>query len=469
MDQLFHELDPQRLSFSRPMRFLSDMRHPYRRASLPVSNQKAPGPVRFSSGQQIGPYRLLEVLGRGAFGEVWLAERASAIVKTRCALKLALDAMVDLKAIRREGELWMRGGSHPNILPLFEADLYGGQVAIASEYSPDGSLARWLVGHRGKAPTVEAAIEMTMGILAGLEHLHVRGIIHRDLKPQNILMQADVPRLADFGLARVAGQSATAGGCGGTVAYMAPEAFNGQRSVQTDIWSVGIILYQMLTGRFPFPEKEAASLMKSIITRAPGQLPLNVPKGLKMVVSKALQKEPARRFPSAADMRAELRETLRQIEPRAAPTLSPSSSKCMTIAITGTMEASPLKAAQTIGGLVAPYLGDYTTWYVGSFGVVDETAAELLLKAKQRVIVFGYCADDISEQMEMLVQEYGAPFVDVQAEMPELRQNLQGARVHFLLAKADLMILIWDGQSTGTESLVNWLRSERKDHIIGFI
>jgi len=411
----------------------------------------------------------LKFLGRGAFGEVWLAERASAIVKTRCALKLALDAVVDLKAIRREGELWRRGGSHPNILPLFEADLYDGQVVIASEHAPDGSLARWLVSHEGKAPTVESAIEMTMGILAGLEHLHVRSIIHRDLKPANILMQANVPRLADFGLARLAGQSATVTSLAGTLAFMAPEAFDGKRSVQTDLWSVGIILYQLLVGRLPFPEREATSVMKSILTRSPRRLPATVPHAVRAIVLSALQKNPAQRFPSSADMRAALRDSLRQIEPRAAPTLPPSSSKCMTIAITGTMEAEPLKAAHTIGGLITPYFGDFTTWYVGSFGVVDETAAELLLEAKQRVIVFGYGPYDVTERMRILLKRYGTPFVDAQSETVPGIRSAMSKRDCLLFGKADLVLLIWDGRSSGTESLMNWLRSERKDHIVGFI
>jgi serine/threonine protein kinase len=203
---------------------------------------------RFATGAKIGPYGLVQFLGRGAFGEVWLAERESTIAKSRLAVKLPMHPTVDLEAVRKEAELWVRAGNHPNVLPLFEANVYDAQVVIVSEYAPDGSLKHWLGKHGGKAPSFESAVDMVMGILGGLEHLHVRGIVHRDLKPANVLMQGECPRIADFGLARLIDTSATVSLAAGTPAYMAPEAFDGQRSVQTDLWSVGVILYQLLGG-----------------------------------------------------------------------------------------------------------------------------------------------------------------------------------------------------------------------------
>ena len=156
------------------------------------------GAARFAAGARIGPYCLLEFLGRGAFGEVWLAERQSTIAKSRLAVKLPVHASVDLGIIRKEAEIWVRAGSHPNVLPIFEAEVYDAQVVIVTEYAPDGSLKRWLNRHGGKAPSFESAVDMAMAILAGLEHLHVRGIVHRDLKPANVLMQGEYPRIADF-------------------------------------------------------------------------------------------------------------------------------------------------------------------------------------------------------------------------------------------------------------------------------
>ncbi len=209
--------------------------------------------ARFAAGAKIGPYCLLEFLGRGAFGEVWLAERDSTIAKSRLAVKLSLHASVDLAAIRTEAELWVRAGNHPNVLPMFEAEVYDAQVVIVSEYAPDGCLKRWLDRHGGKAPSFESAGGMAMGILAGLEHLHVRGIVHRDLKPANVLMQGECPRIADFGLARVLDPGVTVSRAAGTPAYMAPEAFDGRRSAQTDLWSVGVILYQLARRQLAVP------------------------------------------------------------------------------------------------------------------------------------------------------------------------------------------------------------------------
>jgi serine/threonine protein kinase len=97
----------------------------------------------------------------------------------------------------------VQASGHPNILSIIEADVYGGQIVIASEYAPDGSLAEWLKRHGGKAPSIETAVEIMDGVLAGLSHLHARRIIHRDLKLANILLQGGIPRLADFGISRV--------------------------------------------------------------------------------------------------------------------------------------------------------------------------------------------------------------------------------------------------------------------------
>src|SRR6266850_4151218 len=152
---------------------------------------------------QIGPYKLVMKLGSGAFGVVWLAERRTAVTTTKVALKFPSIDDIDLEAVKRESDLWVQASGHPNVMPIIEADIYGDHLVIASEYAPDGPLESWLKQHGGKAPSVEAAVDMTCGILAGLEHLHEQSIIHRDLKPANILLQRGIPRLAHFGVSRV--------------------------------------------------------------------------------------------------------------------------------------------------------------------------------------------------------------------------------------------------------------------------
>src|SRR5436190_12129828 len=110
----------------------------------------------FQPNQQIGNYFLVRQLGRGGFGEVWLAERRTQILTTKVAVKLPLDEQIDIEAIKQEAVLWEQASGHPNVLPIIEADIHDGQVMIVSEFAPDGSLYDWLKQH-GKM-SVEQAI-----------------------------------------------------------------------------------------------------------------------------------------------------------------------------------------------------------------------------------------------------------------------------------------------------------------------
>ncbi|MDQ6786913.1 MAG: serine/threonine protein kinase [Acidobacteriota bacterium] len=265
----------------------------------------------FREAQQIGLYTLVRKLGKGGFGEVWLAERKSKFVTTKVAVKLPHDEQVDHETIKQEAQLWEQASGHPNILPIIDADEYDGQIVIVSEYAPDGSLDQWLKT-RGKMP-VEKAVEMTIKILDGLEFLHSRNIIHRDLKPANILLQGETPRLADFGISRALRTTASSqsSNVSGTFAYMPPEGFDGKRSVQTDVWSVGVNLYQFLTGSLPFPQKEPSALIAAIMMREFEPLPPDVPNNLQNAIARALAKQPENRYATAAEMREDLRRILR--------------------------------------------------------------------------------------------------------------------------------------------------------------
>jgi len=275
----------------------------------------------FREGLQIGHYTLIRKLGKGGFGEVWLAERKSKFVTTKVAVKLPLDEQVDHEAIKQEATLWEQASGHPNILPIIDADEYDGQIVIVSEYAPDGSLEQWL-RRNGKMP-VEKAVEMTIKILDVLEFLHSRNIIHRDLKPANILLQGETPRLADFGISRALRTTASSqsSNVSGTFAYMPPEGFDGKRSVQTDVWAVGVNLYQFLTGTMPFPQKEPSNLIAAIIMREPEPLPADIPQSLETVIAKALAKQSENRYASAKEMREDLRKVLVNVSfPQFAPT-----------------------------------------------------------------------------------------------------------------------------------------------------
>jgi serine/threonine protein kinase len=257
------------------------------------------------AGDRIGPYTLIKKLGGGAFGMVWLAENRTAIATTQMAIKLPISDDFDMEVVKQEANLWVRASGHPNILPIIEANIYDGQVVIVSEYAPDGSLASWL--KQQKKISIEQAVEITCGILAGLGHLHSKLIIHRDLKPENILLQGETPRLADFGIARVIKSNSLSTIAAGTPMYMSPEAFCGKRNVQTDLWSVGIIFYLLLTGYAPFPQKNLVSLIKAVTELPPRPLSRNVPAALQEILLRALDKDPNCRYRSAPEMIVALR------------------------------------------------------------------------------------------------------------------------------------------------------------------
>lgn len=258
--------------------------------------------------RKLGPYTLVSKIGRGAFGVVWLAEKRTAIATTRFALKLSRDEDIDLDAFKHEAAIWLHASGHPNVVPMIEADIYDEQVVIVSEYVTDGSLAGWLRQHGGRAPSIEAATELMDGVLAGLAHLHARRIIHRDLKPDNILLQHETPRLADFGIARLLKSGSYSTNVSGTLAYMAPEAFDGKRNEQTDVWSAGVIFYQLLAGRLPYDQQDTPAFVGAIMREDPPPLQESVPEVLRLVVMKALQREPSQRYATAKEMRRDLRE-----------------------------------------------------------------------------------------------------------------------------------------------------------------
>ena len=265
----------------------------------------------FRTGQEIGIYTLVKRIGRGGFGEVWLAERRAKFVTTKVAVKLPLEEQVDTEAVKREAVLWEQASGHPNVLPILDADEYDGQIVIVSEYATDGSLEELLKQNGGKL-TIKKAAEIAVGILNGLEFLHSRKIIHRDVKTANVLLQGDTPRLADFGISRVMQTTAVSTNAAGTPTYMSPEAFDGVRSEQTDIWSAGVILYEMLSGSFPFAGEGVGELFAAIMSKEPLPLSENTPAALRQIVMRALSKPLSERYQTALTMRNDLQKFLTQ-------------------------------------------------------------------------------------------------------------------------------------------------------------
>ncbi len=256
----------------------------------------------FKAGQEIKEYTLIRKLGKGAFGEVWLAEKRSKFLTTQVAIKLPTPDMLSLEAFQQEVQIWKQASGHQNVLPIIEADESNGQIFIASEFAPNGSLDEQMKIN-GVYQVVEA-VHLTIDILKGLEYLHTRQppIIHRDIKPANILMQGTTPRLADFGIARLMQTEVLTKTIAGTYPYMSPESFDGQRGKAMDIWAVGVILYQLLSGNLPFPQTTAPTLLNAILHKNPEPLRDEIPLDLQKIIQRALAKKPSERYQTAKSM-----------------------------------------------------------------------------------------------------------------------------------------------------------------------
>ena len=140
----------------------------------------------------------------------------------------------------------------------------------------------------------------------------------------------------------------------------------------------------------------------------------------------------------------------------------------LNIAVTGSMDVEPNRAIRRLRALLTPYMDPSTTWYCGTFGTVDELAADMLLKAEQRVIPVGYGPYDVSERMLRILEANGATFVDATQEQLPVVEDAPSVRDVLFVSKADLILVVWNGRSEGMRRLLHWLQSQKKDHAIGF-
>jgi serine/threonine-protein kinase len=255
----------------------------------------------FKPGNNLGPYELIDKIGKGAFAEVWRAKKREGL-GPELAIKV-LHNNDNHQSFQQEAAIWVKLGYHPNVMQIIDADIYDGYYAIISHYTPEGSLENWLKNNNGRAPSEKVAIELTLGILEGLAHLHNNKIIHSDLSPKNILLQRGIPHLIDFGISKMfTSIQPTVEGNNGTPIYMAPEVYNGETSRRSDIWSVGVIFYQLLCGQLPFESKNPLELLKKISFDPITPLPPTVAKPIQDIISKALEKDRKDRFQTAESM-----------------------------------------------------------------------------------------------------------------------------------------------------------------------
>jgi eukaryotic-like serine/threonine-protein kinase len=270
-----------------------------------------------------GRYRVLGRLGVGGMATVYLAEDSS--LGRKVALKVMADRYSDdgefVERFRREAQAAARL-NHPNIIAVYDRGEADGRPYIAMEYL-QGRTLKQVIQAEGPLPP-ERAIAIAMQVLAGLRYAHEHGVVHRDVKPHNVLVGDDGRiKVTDFGIAHAGDPQMTeVGSIVGTAQYLSPEQARGRAvGPQTDIYSLGVVLYEMLAGRVPFEgDSSVAIAMQHVSDQAPPLRALapDVPESLALVVAHAMLKDPAQRYGSADEFSSDLDRVRRGLVPIAA-------------------------------------------------------------------------------------------------------------------------------------------------------
>jgi serine/threonine protein kinase/Tol biopolymer transport system component len=287
---------------------------------VPSIDTSVPG-----TGQQIGAYRLLSRIGAGGMGEVYRARDTK--LGRDVAIKFLSENLANTAGRRRFQREAQTASSlnHPHILTVHDVGEHDGRQYLVTEFVDGGTLADWCHGERR---TWRQIIEMLVGVADGLATAHAAGILHRDIKPENILVtRSGYAKLADFGLAKLSEEPSSpsitnvqtrAGMILGTVPYMSPEQASGRPlDARSDIFSFGVVLYELLQGRKPFGGASDIDVLHAIAHTAPAPLDPSLPAGLRNAVEKMLEKDPADRYQSARDLVVDLRRLVRQSDERA--------------------------------------------------------------------------------------------------------------------------------------------------------
>ncbi|HVQ38546.1 MAG TPA: tetratricopeptide repeat-containing serine/threonine-protein kinase, partial [Pyrinomonadaceae bacterium] len=296
-------------------------------------------------GASISHYKIIELLGVGGMGEVYLAQDTTVLDRT-VAIKVLPPAVAsDPKRMQRfvQEAKTVSALNHPNILTIHESGQEGATSFIVTEHVDGSTLREYLrPSQRGSnslntlRPKLHDVLEITAQIAAALDAAHEAKVVHRDIKPENVMIRSRdaIVKVLDFGLAKtteesVAGQidseartramNTEPGVVVGTVIYMSPEQSAGSARVdhRTDIWSLGVVLYEMIAGRVPFAGTDVHRQIIAIQETNPPPLSRyaeGVPDGLEVIVAKALAKDPNQRYQTAKDLLIDLRNLSRKLE-----------------------------------------------------------------------------------------------------------------------------------------------------------
>ena len=276
-------------------------------------------------GQMLGAYGIIKKLGEGGIGTVYLARDEK--LRRNVALKLLSAGFTGsgeyLKRFRQEA-LAVSSLNHPNILTIYEIGNSDGANFIVTEFI-DGETLREYLKH--KHITFREILDIAVQTVSALAAAHKAGIVHRDVKPENIMVRQDgIVKILDFGLAKTfrdgGERSQTAshfqteeGTILGTVTYMSPEQARGRDiDAQSDLWSLGAVLYEMASGRPPFTGETTSDIIAAILKTEPAPLPVETPAALKNIIARALCREKTERYQNAEELLADLTDLKRDLD-----------------------------------------------------------------------------------------------------------------------------------------------------------
>ena len=259
----------------------------------------------FLKGQTVGKYRILSPLGSGGFGSVFLAE--DIWIHKKVAIKVPHKQNLDFTEMLKEPRL-LASMNHPNIVTVLTAEKQENVFFIVMEYVPGQTLEQIVL--REGPLDVSRALDFTCQICNAVDHAHRVGVLHRDLRPGNMLVsEAGMVKVTDFGTSRFLEIAAHGTTVIGSPPYMAPEQFYGKAVFASDVYSVGVTMYQMLTGELPYATPAPSDIQRLVrgeLVTAPRLKNGRIPKAVNDIVLKALAADVTQRYPRASDLLTDL-------------------------------------------------------------------------------------------------------------------------------------------------------------------
>lgn len=295
-----------------------------------TSPQQTPPPPRSTSASahgRLGDYELLEEIARGGMGVVYKARQIS--LNRLVAVKMIRQTPLADASLHRRFHLEAEAAAklcHPNLVPIYEVGQCDGQQFYSMAFVPGQSLSELVREHALPANT---AARYVRSIARAIHHAHLQGVLHRDIKPGNVIIdELDEPHVTDFGLAKFLSGDSELTACGtilGSPSYMSPEQAEGRTravTARSDVYSIGAVLYELITGRPPFRAETPLQTVRLVVSSdpvPPRWFNPRIPFDLETICLKCLQKEPARRYATAADLADDIERFLSDEPVRARP------------------------------------------------------------------------------------------------------------------------------------------------------